>query len=151
MAMASPPSVMVLIDRPISSNTMSVISTDIGMAISEMSVVCQLSRNTNSTTATTTSASTSTRFTLPIEVSMNVAWRNWTSVGRHARRASRAAARGSCASIWRVMRDRVGVGLLLDAEDDGRLAVEAGVAALGAGGEIDVGHLAQRDRLCPSR
>ena len=61
IAIASPPSVMVLIDRPISWNTTSVISTDSGMAVSEMKVVCQLSRKTNSTMATQTSASISTR------------------------------------------------------------------------------------------
>ena len=82
MAMASPPSVMVLIDRPIIWNTTSVLSTDSGMATSEMKVVCQLSRNTNSTMATQISASRSTRDRLSIEVSMKLAWRNWTSLVR---------------------------------------------------------------------
>ena len=36
MAMASPPKVMVLIDSPMNWNTMTVVSTDSGMASSEM-------------------------------------------------------------------------------------------------------------------
>ena len=39
--------------------------------------------------------------------------------------------------------DRVDVGLLLDGDDDGGRAHVAGVAALGAGGEAHLGHLAQ--------
>ena len=76
MAMASPPSVMVLIDIPMTWNTMSVVSTESGIATSEMKVVCQFSRNTNSTMATQISASTSTRSRLSIELSMKPAWRN---------------------------------------------------------------------------
>ena len=38
---------------------------------------------------------------------------------------------------------RVDVGLLLDGDDDGGRAHVAGVAALGAGAEADLGHLAQ--------
>ncbi len=50
------------------------------MAVSEIAVVRQFSRNRNSTTATTTRASTSTRRTLSIETWMNEAWRNRTSM-----------------------------------------------------------------------
>ena len=49
------------------------------MAVSEIAVVRQFSRNRNSTTATTTSASTSTRSTLSIDTLMNDACRNSTS------------------------------------------------------------------------
>jgi hypothetical protein len=44
-------------------------------------------------------------------------------------------------------RDGVGGRLLLDAQDDGRLAFEAGIAALGCRGEGDLGDLAQQDGL----
>ena len=38
---------------------------------------------------------------------------------------------------------RVDVGLLFDGDDDGGRAHVAGIAALGAGAEADLGHLAQ--------
>ncbi len=43
--------------------------------------------------------------------------------------------------------DSVGIGLLLHGQDDARLAVESGIAPLGARSEFDVGHLAQRDAV----
>ncbi len=73
MAMARPPSVMVLMVRPKARNTRTVIRIDIGIAVSEMSVARPFIRKTNSTSATTMAASISTRSTLSIEVSMNVA------------------------------------------------------------------------------
>ena len=56
------------------------IRIEIGIAASEIAVARTFIRNTNSTIATTTAASTSTRCTLPIEVSMKVACRNWMLV-----------------------------------------------------------------------
>ena len=44
MAMARPPSVMVLIDRPNALNTSTVIRIEIGMAVSEMNVVAHSSQ-----------------------------------------------------------------------------------------------------------
>ena len=44
-------------------------------------------------------------------------------------------------------RHRIGCGLLLNADDDGRLAIMAGIAALDARSEIDGGDLLQEDRL----
>jgi hypothetical protein len=79
MAMARPPKVMVLMERPANQNTIAVTNTDIGIATSEMSVVRASIRNKNSTMPTMTSASKSTVRTLPIEFSMKVAWRNCTS------------------------------------------------------------------------
>ena len=54
MAMARPPSVIVLIDRPAKWNTTAVARIETGMAVSEIAVVRTFSRNANSTTATTT-------------------------------------------------------------------------------------------------
>ncbi len=73
MAMARPPSVMVLMERPKAWNTMAVARIDTGMAVSEMTVVRQLRRNRNSTTATTAMASSSTFSTLPMEAAMKSA------------------------------------------------------------------------------
>ncbi len=73
MAMARPPSVMVLMVRPKARKTRTVIRIDIGMAVSETNVARAFIRKMKRTSATTTAASISTRLTLPIEVSMNVA------------------------------------------------------------------------------
>ena len=71
MAMAMPPRVIVLMLRPSKWNTITVMRIEIGMAVSEIAVVRQFSRNRNSTAATTTSASTKTRSTLSIDTLMN--------------------------------------------------------------------------------
>ena len=93
-------------------------------------------------------ASTSTRSTLAIEVSMKVACRNWILV----------AVTPAGSVFWMLVelrldrarqRDGVGGRLLLDAEDDGGLAHEAGVAALDARREVDLRDLAQQDRRGP--
>ena len=76
MAIASPPSVMVLIDRPAKWKTMAAVRIDTGIAVSEITVVRTFSRKAKRTTATTAVASSSTVRTLPIEVSMKLAWRN---------------------------------------------------------------------------
>lgn len=70
---------MVLMDRPIALNTRAVIRMDIGMAVSEMSVVRRLSRNRNSTTATMIAPSRSASSTLPIEARMKLACLKITS------------------------------------------------------------------------
>jgi hypothetical protein len=77
IAIASPPSVIVLIVKSKAWNTNTVIRIEIGIAASEITVARTFIRNTNSTIATTTAASSSTRWTLPIDVSMKVACRNW--------------------------------------------------------------------------
>ena len=59
--------------RPSAWNTATVIRIEIGMAVSEIAVARQSSRNMNSTIVTTAAASTSTRFTFSTEASMNVA------------------------------------------------------------------------------
>ncbi len=76
MAMASPPSVMVLIPSPIAWNTMAVARIETGIAVSEITVVRTFKRNANSTTATTTIASRRTVVTFFTEVSMKSACRN---------------------------------------------------------------------------
>jgi hypothetical protein len=79
IAIARPPSVIVLIDRSKSQNTIAVIAIDIGIASSEISVVRTFSRKTNRTTVTISSASNSTFCTFRIEFSMKSAWRNCTA------------------------------------------------------------------------
>jgi hypothetical protein len=56
MAIASPPSVMVLIDRPKYRNTRAVMKIDTGMAVSAMSVGRNVPRKKNRMTATKTDA-----------------------------------------------------------------------------------------------
>ena len=73
IAMARPPSVMVLIDRPSAWNTSAVTRMETGIAVSEMSVVRRLSRKANSTTATMIAPSRSASSTFSIEDSMNAA------------------------------------------------------------------------------
>ena len=116
------------------------------MAVSEIAVVRQFSRNANRTTATTMAASTSTRCTLSIEASMKLACRNriWSALMPCGKVARRAPAMAS--SISPRQRDGVDVGLLLDRDDDRRLAHVAGVAALDLGCELDRGDLMQIDR-----
>ena len=98
---------------------MSVVSTDNGIATSEMNVVCQLSRNTNSTIATQTSASA--------EHAQHVVDRHLDE-GRlpelhvgdaHAFRHHLLQLRQHGLDLARD-RDGIGVGLLLHGEDDGR-------------------------------
>ena len=64
MAMASPPRVMVLMDRPANLNMTAVARIETGIAVREIAVVRQFSKNANSSTATTSAASISTRWTL---------------------------------------------------------------------------------------
>ena len=71
---------MVLMVRPNAWNTSTVIRIEIGIAASEIAVARAFIKNTNSTIATTSAASSRTRWTLPIEVSMKVACRNWILV-----------------------------------------------------------------------
>ena len=71
---------MVLIDRPSSLKMIAVVRIETGMAVSEMAVVRQLSRNANRMTATTRAASSSTRSTFWIEFSMKLAWRKMISL-----------------------------------------------------------------------
>ena len=101
MAMAIPPSVMVLIDRPKYLNTRIVIVMAIGIAVIEMKVVRQFNRNMNRTIETTTSASTRTRSTLRIDVSMKLACLNRTSLMRILAGTTRSRS-ASAASTCRV-------------------------------------------------
>ena len=75
MAIARPPSVIVLIDSPKQLEDDAVVRIETGIAVSEIAVVRQLSRNANRTTATTSAASSSTCSTFRIEVSMKFACR----------------------------------------------------------------------------
>ena len=90
MAMARPPSVMVLIDSPKYLKTSAVIRIEIGIAVSEINVVRQLNRNRNSTIATTISASTRTRSTLPIDASIKFDCLNRMSFSRTSAGTTRA-------------------------------------------------------------
>ncbi len=73
MAMASPPSVITLIDWPSRWNARAVTASDSGIAISEMAVVRALNRKANSTMATRIAPSRSASTTLPIDASMKSA------------------------------------------------------------------------------
>jgi hypothetical protein len=59
IAIASPPSVIVLIDTPSHRNTRMAVRIDSGIAASEISVIRQLPRNSSTTTATTHAAAAS--------------------------------------------------------------------------------------------
>ena len=76
MAMASPPSVIVLIVSPKYLNTSTVTRIDTGMAVSEMIVVRVFSRNANNTSATMMAPSRKASATLAIECSMKSACLN---------------------------------------------------------------------------
>ena len=78
MAMASPPSVITLIDRPKARKASAATASDSGMASSEISVVRADSRKANRMTATITAPSRSASPTLPTEARMKSAWRNST-------------------------------------------------------------------------
>ena len=129
MAIARPPSVIVLIDRPSSLKMMAVVRIETGIAVSEMAVVRQLSRNANRTTATTRAASSSTRSTFWIESSMKFACRNMISSALTPDGRLGSSSASACVDLLR-QRHRVDIGLLLDRDDDGGLAHIAGVAAL---------------------
>ncbi len=78
IAMASPPSVMTLIDWPSHCRTSTATASDSGIAVSVISVVRADSRNANSTMATMIAPSRSACATLPTAASMKSAWRNST-------------------------------------------------------------------------
>jgi hypothetical protein len=78
MAMAMPPRVMVLMERPKYLKTRAVVSTETGMAVREMKVVRKLPRKRNSTAATKTEAASSFTSRLLMEASMKLAWRKVT-------------------------------------------------------------------------
>ena len=101
MAIANPPSVMVLMERPIKWKTMADDRIETGMAVSEIAVVRQLSRKTNSTTATTATASNSTLVTLWTEVSMKLACRKRMLSARMPSGSVRVSSARAC-SISRV-------------------------------------------------
>ena len=146
MAMARPPSVIVLIDRPKYLKTSAVMKIDTGMAVSAMMVGRNVPRKKNRITATKIEAPISLPCSVVIEASMKLAWRKVTRgasmpAGRDAFSPTRASSMD--------LRERDGVGgrLLLDAQDHGRLAFVAGVAALECRGEGHLGDLAHQDRL----
>ena len=130
MATARPPSVMVLIERPKYLNTSAAIRIDTGMAVSAMTVGRSVPRKKYRITATNTDA--------PTSFHLQVVDRRLDEAGLpegHARRVHAGRQRRLHPSE-RVLdrpgeRDGVGRRLLLDAEDDRRLAFEARVAALG--------------------
>ena len=124
---------------------MAVARIETGIAVSEITVVRQFSRNANSTTATTTPASSSTRSTFRIDVSMKLAWRNTNLVGLDALRQRRRDLLQRPLDLAG-QPDRIDIGLLLDRDDDGRLAHVAGFAALHLGRELDRRDLAQKHR-----
>ena len=78
MAMARPPSVMVLIDRPKYLNTSAVMKMDTGMAVSAITVGLSVPRNTNKITATNTEAPMSLPCSVVTDASMKLAWRKVT-------------------------------------------------------------------------
>ncbi len=116
-----------------------------GIAVSEIAVVRQFSRNANSTIATTTPASSSTVCTLRIDVSMKLACRKIRLVGLDAVRQVAVQLLQRVLDLAR-QRDGVDIRLLLDRDHDGGLAHVAAVAALDAGRELDRRDLVQEDR-----
>ena len=78
MAMARPPSVIVLIDRPKYLKTSAVTKMDTGMAVSAMMVGRSVPRKTNKMTATKTDAPMSLPCSVVTEASMKLAWRKVT-------------------------------------------------------------------------
>ncbi len=78
MAMARPPSVIVLIDRPKWRNTSAVMQIETGIAVSAMTVGRSVPRKKNRITATNTEAPISLPCSVPIEASMKLAWRKVT-------------------------------------------------------------------------
>ena len=78
MAIASPPSVMVLMDKPKYLKTRPVMKIDTGMAVNAMSVGRRVPRNTNKMTATNTDAPISLPWSVVTDASMKLAWRNVT-------------------------------------------------------------------------
>ena len=75
MATASPPSVIVLMEMPISQKAMAVTAIDSGMAVSVMIVVRRFIRKTSSTINTRIAPSRTASTTLTIARSMKSAWR----------------------------------------------------------------------------
>jgi hypothetical protein len=78
MAIARPPSVIVLIDRPKYLKTSAVMKIDTGMAVSAMMVGRRVPRKKNRITATKTEAPISLPCSVVIEASMKLAWRKVT-------------------------------------------------------------------------
>ena len=78
MAMARPPSVIVLIDRPKYLKTSAVMKIDTGMAVSAMMVGRKVPRKKNRITATKIEAPISLPCSVVIEASMKLAWRKVT-------------------------------------------------------------------------
>ena len=109
MAIARPPSVMVLMDRPKYLNTSAVRKMDTGMAVSAITVGRSVPRNTNRITATNTDAPISLPCRVVTEASMKLAWRKVTRglsmpAGRVCASSSRA-----CSMRWvRAMVSAVG-------------------------------------------
>ena len=129
MAMARPPSVIVLIDRPKYLKTSAVMKIDTGIAVSAMTVGRSVPRKKNRITATKTDAPISLPCSVVIEASMKLAWRKVTR-GASMPAGSDVFSPTSASSMDCGERDGVGGRLLLDAQDHRRLAFEAGVAAL---------------------
>ena len=76
MAIARPPSVMVLMLWPIAFMTIAVVTSESGMAVSVMAVVRKLRRKMNNTSTTRIAPSRSASSTFLIEASMKLACRN---------------------------------------------------------------------------
>ena len=75
MAMAMPPMLMVLMVRPITLSTSSVMSSDRGMVTSEISVVRAFIKNMNRMSTTNMPPSTSDFLMFEIEASIKSCWR----------------------------------------------------------------------------
>ena len=70
------PGVMMLIDSPIRLNTRMVTSRNAGIAISDIAVTRQLPGKSGGTTATIAEGAGNLPFRLPVELSLNDAWRH---------------------------------------------------------------------------
>ena len=130
MAMAKPPRVMVLMDTPHQSSTITAASSESGMETNEMNAVRKSSRKRNSTTATSSAAEQ--------QRMVHVAQRRLDEVGRAEQARVQIDSLGGQRRFHLLQRGlqragddhRVGLVLGVGQQDDARAAVDLRVAEL---------------------
>ena len=92
MAIASPPSVMVLMELPMASRISTAATRESGMAVKEMKVVRKFQRNRKSTTVTMIPPSRMEAWTLPTARLMKSAcWKALVSITTSSGRVARSS------------------------------------------------------------
>ena len=143
MAMAMPPSVIVLIVAPNARSTSTAAASDSGIAVSVIAAARRLARN-SSTIDDDEQAAVAQRGDDVVDRHLDeVGLTEDPAVDRHACRQL-LLKRVELAIEPRRQFDRVGARLLLDADDDGGLAVARSFAALERRAFADVGDVADR-------